>query len=83
MRPVGRITFTAGGIRDGWRSVDSVVGGEGGPNVIPIFAHKSTPISIGVFNEGIIRNLCENLLFPTEIDSLITPGTSMGKLFAK
>jgi len=54
----------------------------GGFNVSPIFAYKSTPISIGIFNAGITRNLCENFLFPTEIDSLIAPGTFVDELFA-
>jgi len=38
--------------------------GSGGLKVIPILAHKSTPINTEVFNEGIVRNSCNNFLVP-------------------
>jgi len=55
----------------------------GGLKVTPIFAHKSIPIRIGVFKEGIVKNSCTSSLAPTVTGSVTAPTISAKELFAR
>jgi len=55
----------------------------GGLKVTPIFAHKSSPIRIGVFKEGIVRNSGTISLAPIVTGSVTAPKISAEELFAR
>jgi len=53
--------------------------GGGGLKIIPILAHKSTPIKTGAFNEGIVKNLCDNFFVSILTDNVIALGILVGE----